>query len=505
VIQKTSAILLLCGVLFTGISGLHAQEKKGTLELMPLKAGASLYFGQMFNINDTLQDIGDFNPTLTLPTTSLWMVQEAIANERLHFALGIAGTFWYPFPESKFQGYTSYRTGGVAISQANGTYAVGDLESPWLQISVGLQGYKYNPYAKNFGEYLFRAEAYPTTVRTGDWGAIDNAGAGIWGAAFKGTFLDGKLHNDFLVTMSTERAPLHDVSFTNITRADLGGGFQIGGGVTLSRYLQIDPRKSKPPYNSTGWFTWTAEDQAWMDTSSGAAGITRTTVSGTEPDTALVVGQEYWAASQRPLVLYALNYRKQADVEYVDSKTILLMGQASFDPKKLLGLENLLNPSDLVLYGEISVLGLDNYPVYYRSLSERIPMMAGFYLPTFRYLDFLTVEVEYFRNPHMNSDAIVGLSRELRPKAPNGVQPEVPDIADPYYDGLTPDTYLTYHHDDDFKWTVTALKSFGVWSIAGQAGRDHFRPLTGFFRPSYTEAATTSDAWYYMIRFMVNI
>jgi hypothetical protein len=59
--------------------------------------------------------------------------------------------------------------------------------------------------------------------------------------------------------------------------------------------------------------------------------------------------------------------------------------------------------------------------------------------------------------------------------------------------------------EDDFKWTFTALKSFGAWNLSFQTGKDHFRPLTGAFRPSYNEAATTSDAWYYMLRLMVNI
>lgn len=505
------------GMILLASTFVGAEEDR--VKLSPLKSGASLYFGQMFNIDDSLQDHQGFNPTLTLPMTSLWMLQQATVNERLNFSLGIAGTFWYPFPEENQNGYTSYRTGGVAISQAVGEYAMGETQSPWLLISIGLQGYKYNLHTKNFGEYLFRSEAYPTTVRTGDWGAIDNAGAGIWGAAFKGTFLRGKLHNDFLVTMANERAPLHDLSFTDILRAELGGGFQVGGGVMLSRYLQVDPRKSKPRYNSTGWFTWTAADQAWLDTSSGAASSrTRTVVLQTVKnaaggdslevivDNALVAGQDYWAGSERPLVKYAVENRNGLDIEYVDTRTILLMGQASLDLKKLLGLQDRMNPSDLTLYGEISLLGLQNYPIYYRKISERMPVMAGFYLPTFRYLDFLTVEVEYFNNPHMNSDAIVGLSREPRPKSPDGVAPEIPSIADAYHDGYSAKSQFgADYHEDDFKWTVTAQKSFGVWSLAGQAGTDHYRPLTGAFRPAYTEAATTSDAWYYMLRLMVNL
>jgi hypothetical protein len=515
-----------CWIAILGLLTVSIYADDEHVKLLPLKSGASLYFGQMFNIEDSLQQGDSFNPTVTLPTTSLWMVQEAMAGDRLRFSLGIAGTFWYPFPESNVagQGWTSYRTGGVAISQAVGTYSLGELKNPWMQISVGQQGYKYNPYAKNFGEYLFRSEAYPTTVRTGDWGAIDNAGAGIWGVAFKGVFLDGMLHNDFLITMANERTPLHDVSFSNITSVEFAGMVQIGGGLMLSRYLQIDPKKSRPESQATGWFEWTAADQARLSEylrRKRAADPTFTEYSrnlvggGTVVDTALAPGT-YWAGSARDLVglvanpvgsndsiAIATGVNKNSGIEYIDTKAIMLVGRASFDPKPLLNGAKNLGSLDLVLYGEVAVLGSKNYPIYYTEISERMPMMAGFYLPTFKWLDYLTVEVEYFKNPHMNSDYMMAFYRIPQPKSPNAASPEIPLLEDPAYGVI--DQYKVNHTEDDFKWTVTAQKSFGAWNLAFQSGKDHYRPLTGAFRPSFTEAATTKDAWYYMLRFMVNI
>jgi hypothetical protein len=506
--------------------------------MQPLHIGASLYFGQMFNIEDSLQDVTNFTPTVTLPYTSLWIFQQATYKERFHFNLGIAGSFWYPFPEFKDQGWTSYRTGGVAIAQANGSYTLGELDKPWLEITVGQQGYKYNPYAKNFGEYLFRSEAYPTTVRTGDWGAIDNAGAGIWGIAAKGNFADGLFSNDFLMTLANERSPLHDISLTNISTVRLGKVFQVGAGVTMSRLIQFDPKKSKPEKAETGWFAWTADNQAKLDAyiatqlaanpnffDSASNFKRKTLVKGSDgldsiavvADKGLEVGKIYWAKSERPLVSYLSHEASQNDapakaadinvhdqLDYVDTRTIFAMGRFAFDPKPLFGLEEIMSPNDLVLYGEAAVIGFKNYPVYYRNTSERTPMTVGFYLPTFRALDYLTVEMEYFKNPHMNSDVLSALFRSPQPKSPNGQSGEIPDIADPVHDRGV-DQNNVNHTSDDIKWTVTGQKSFGVWSLAGQLGNDHFRPLTGGFRPSLTEAATTSDAWYYMVRLMVNL
>lgn len=512
-----------------------AQENK--IDLKPLSVGASLYFGQMFNIDSSLNDAANFNPTLTLPYTSFWMVQNANVNERLHLSLGIAGSFFYQFPENNTDGWTSGRSGGIGIATAVGSYDFGNLESPWLQVSVGQQGYKYNPYAKNFGEYLFRSEAYPTTVRTGDWGAIDNAGAGIWGIALKSQFHGGLFKNDIIISMANERAPLHDMSVTDIASLNIGKVFSIGGGVQFSRLIQLDPAKSKPARRETGWFTWTAADQAKLDayiqTKSAAdpayvansdnfkrktiqvVGGVETLVTGT--DTALVVGQDYWAASSRPLVKWlaepmdstyndakAAGVGKQKDIQFVDTRTTFLMGRMSFDPKPLLGLES-MGPMDLVLYGEMSVIGLDNYPIFYSKVQDRMPMMAGFYLPTFNFLDYLTVEVEQFKNPYLNSDFRLGYFREIRPKSLRGTLPANPDIGDPYYDKAEPGIADINHTEDDIKYTLTAAKSFGVWSLAFQYGKDHFRPLTSWFRPSFTEAATTSDAKYYMVRLMVNL
>ena len=498
------------------------------VELMPLHVGANLYFGQMFNVDTAIADVGNFNPTVTVPMTSLWMIQQANVGERMDFTMGLVGSLFYPFPEDNVAGYKSYRTGGFGILQANGTYKFGDVANPWMKMTIGQQGYKYNPYAKNFGEYLFRSEAYPTIIRSGDWGAIDNAGAGIWGAAAKMQFLDGMITNDFFVSMSDTRVPLYDLSFTDVVNVKLGKVLQIGGGVMLNRYVQFDPEKSSPRKTETGWIHWTAADQARLRAYVSKVATDRpASVDPTSSDkynrlfdadgkldTNIAPG-DYWAKSARPVItmlaepdtVSTASVEKAAllnnlDLNFIDSRTMYAMGRFSFDPKPLFGIEDALGAQDLVLYGEAAVIGFNNFPIYYKSISERMPIMIGFNVPTFKTLEYLTVEFEYMKNPHINSDFIPSLFRNPQPKSLDHTQPEAPSIADPKYDFGQRDINWT---KDDIKWSVTALKSFGVWNVAGQVGRDHFRPLDGYFRPSLTEAATSDKTWYYTVRLMVNI
>lgn len=526
----------LRGVAISGLAlGLvcAAAMAEDKVEMKPLRVGASLYFGQMFKVDKDLQELGNFNSTVTIPYTSLWMIQEATWNERFDFKLGIAGSFFYPFPEDNTKPWKSFRTGGVAIAQANGSYSLGEAEAPWLRLTAGQQGYKYNPYARNFGEYLFRSEAYPTTIRTGDWGAIDNAAAGIWGISAKTSLLNGMLTNDFLVTTANERVPLHDVSLTNVTTMNFGKVFSIGGGVMLSRLIEIDPEKSSPKDYKTGYFEWTAADQANLRKyinakvaqdpgflAANADFFGRTMMDSTNVvDTALEVGKTYWAASERPLVKFLTASPKLVDpaaqanganvtnkIKYVDARTIFLMGKFSFDPKPLFGGAELLGPNDLIAYGELAVIGLKNYPIYYSSVDQRMPIMFGFNLPAFGFLDFLTVEAEILKNPHMNSDYVPATFRQPQPRSVKGTDGEVPDIADPYYDkakATNKDAVDVNFTEDDMKWTLTALKSWGPMSAAFQYGTDHFRPLTDGFRPTFTEPGARKDARYYMIRLMV--
>jgi len=74
------------------------------------------------------------------------------------------------------------------------------------------------------------------------------------------------------------------------------------------------------------------------------------------------------------------------------------MGRAALDLGFLLP-EGSRSPEDLRLYAEASVLGWGNQIYFFEKRSQRMPIMFGVNVPTFRLLDVLSVQAEYYDAP----------------------------------------------------------------------------------------------------------
>jgi hypothetical protein len=106
--------------------------------------------------------------------TGVWITQEAVVSGRLRLVMGVGGIFWYAVPMSDNIN-TRITQFGPGISQAQGTYTFGDLQDPVASLQMGYFPYKYNPDAKNLGEYLMRSGTYPGTLTTGGWNMLSSA------------------------------------------------------------------------------------------------------------------------------------------------------------------------------------------------------------------------------------------------------------------------------------------------------------------------------------------
>ena len=153
-------------------------------------------------------------------------------------------------------------------------------------------------------------------------------------------------------------------------------------------------------------------------------------------------------------------------VDYFTFKAIKLMARASFNIQKMMPIA-ILNPEDLKVYGEVDLLGVKNYPGVYDDRTERMPIMLGVNLPTFRLLNTLSFEVEYFRNG--NPDDMGSQQAKLNPAYAYNAVPDnnsqdnggglgnKPNAAQQdYYSVLLKDDFD--NHRDDWKWTLYAVK-----------------------------------------------
>lgn len=170
------------------------------------------------------------------------------------------------------------------------------------------------------------------------------------------------------------------------------------------------------------------------------------------------------------------------------------MGRLSFDPKvvaKDAGADRLVGifgKEDCKIYGEVTVLGLQNQDTVYNRLSERIPCMFGFNVPTFNILDVLSCQFEYYDSPYPDNYANI---------YPTEIFSGTPA---PAINNLGSYTLADYQHDH-WKWSIYANKFFGTdrhFGIIAQAARDHWRTTTSYDQAAdYEEALTRPNQWYW--------
>ena len=167
------------------------------------------------------------------------------------------------------------------------------------------------------------------------------------------------------------------------------------------------------------------------------------------------------------------------------------MARFSFDIKKFLPFRNVFGKEDLKLYGEGAILGLENYPAStlydstnqnnpygYNKLSQKMPIMLGLDIPTFRVLDVLALETEWYGCPY--PDGYMEIVR-------NGLP--------------IPDQYTNYQNTP-WKWSVYAKKEVAAgFSLVAQCARDHTRLTTELAKNvDYDETLVGNNQWWWMAK-----
>jgi hypothetical protein len=322
----------------------------------------------------------------------------------------------------------------------------GDTASPWLSVTFGRFPYKYDPDAKNLGEYLFRSGTYPAYLINN----FDLPFARLTGFKLSSN-LFGILHQDLMLTFETDVPPYYDASLSYIVNCDVGKYLNVGAGVEFAHLISVDESQTTPVSTRTRYTTGT-------DTTS----------------------------------------------HYYTFRGTKLMGRMSFDPKPFFP-HSIFGKEDLKLYAEAAILGLESYPANdsinsnnsnhnnifgYDSLLNKIPVMIGFNIPAFKLLDVFSLEVEWYGSNYPNNYATELGKGNLQ------------SLPLPDFYGRSDWEYVTA---DNWKWSVYMKKMFmnDHFGVILQLARDHMRVESLLDEAKFydlEEALGQNRMWWWMIK-----
>lgn len=340
------------------------------------------------------------------------------------------------------------------------------LDNDSLAIELGFFPFKYNFQSTNLGEYLFRSGTYPGWLVSGFEHSIDRPKlAGVHISYTMGSTVS--LKQDLIVNTELDVVPYRDIHLTYIATPSIGRFLNLGLGIQLARLIVLDPHKttigSDPIYNDK-----------W-DNKNGYKHIVMNIDS---------TSNLYDTIYDTTLTKYTFRGTK-------------LMGRAMFDIKQLFGgCEEIFGSEDLKLYGEMAILGVKNYSGWYSKRKDRIPMMIGFNFPAFKVLDVLSIEVERYQSPYINTQDFIWQGSSPVPYI-SGIRAPI-DYDDSWNDSMA----VT---DDDIRWSIYASKKIGNHiRLSAQAACDHTPKFWHTPSPpssvKYSDMVPKNDDWYFMMR-----
>jgi hypothetical protein len=332
------------------------------------------------------------------------------------------------------------------------TYSFGDIIAPFLQFTLGYFPFKYNPDARDLGEYLYRSGTYPGYLIND----FDYPQARLAGLKVSSNLFD-IFHQDLLITTGTDRPPFFDLNLGYIVSLDFG------------KFLTI-----------------------------GAGGMYQSLISTNNDITSPKLAENLYLKNP---VLDPITNTYSGDTAYYTFAGLKLMGRLSFDPKRIFlpSAEQLgvFGIEDLKIFGEITILGVKNYPVDvispnnpnpygYDTLLQKIPIMFGLNIPTFKFLDVFSAQAEWYDCQYPNNYQFKGMA-------------QITPTPCPQTSGVSPNNYSEL---DNLKWSLYAKKSFknGLF-IVGQVANDHIRNETPIAASvDFEDALRTDRSWWWALK-----
>jgi hypothetical protein len=426
-------------------------------------------FNQYGNEKTGDQDIS----ALPLNRMNVMAIQD-IAVERFDISVGLSALVWWPY-DGGLSTDLKQRLVNVKpmVPVARARWQFGSPETVAGSVQVGTFNYKYNPDAKNLGEYLYRSGTYPGFLWSNDgWLLMNRAGAYSHGLLATLAQFNGTLKHNLSLFMETQYSPVGDFSpgydFSYTTK-----WLDLGGGAVLNHYLPIRPSALKPKNEANSYVRV-------MDSVTNAGGGIDTRI--------------YYAPKSEVANLQLQHATDPEEISRWTSKGVKVMGRAALNLGNLIP-DELRSPEDGRVFAEVALLGVENQPLFYEKRSQRMPLMLGVNIPTGKLLDLLCLQVEYYKSPYNDIDYFNAQS------LPVWKTTFAKDSTDKYLTDAGGKVIPMAITKDDLKWSVYAKrivnKSITVYA---QAASDHFRLTDADYRVTPVPLTTKPSQWYYLLR-----
>jgi hypothetical protein len=389
---------------------------------------------------------------------TLVLSMEGRYGEDWAFKSGLMGFLWWPFNTNPTEPVNRTMRSEIRIYEASAKRSFTDSETDPRFLELGYLRYKYNRDAHNLGEYLYRSGTYPGIVTTTDgFQLMDDALFETLGAHFRYTHGGGMISHDINLFAETFMAPVGDLTPAYEVSLNLPL-LQLGAGAAWNRGIAWRPSRLRPktPDNAFAKVT---------DVQTDASGKT---------DTVVIAGRLDQIAAFAPIDTAILGYWTKRGVK--------LMARGALDLGFLLP-DGLRGTEDLRIFAEAAVLGWENQGFFYENRRQRIPVMVGLNVPTFRALDLLSIQTEYYPARFDNIQSYTTSSF-------------------PVWDVESFSTYdPSKYRRDDWKWSIYAVRSLGKLArFRAQVANDHLRPREFLLQQSDETVTRRPSHWYYLLR-----
>jgi hypothetical protein len=380
-------------------------------------------------------------------------------NDHLDIAIAPEVKLWFDTYPWQTMGNTAFAfpfsqrsTVSLADAQARlsfvnpGVYAV--------SCAAGVMPYKYDNDAKNLGEYLFRTGARPAYI----YNSFDFAFSRLNGLRLNTTAFDNLSLDVFLIT-ETQAKPALDWSIACLASYKLPSILDIGAGVMFDRLFPVMNSRTKPIDKDNAYYTEEGEKKYWK-------------FGGTKAVATLCVDPKF--------------FLPEGLKGFFGEKDLKVYSEAA-----VLGIENTTpytHPIDAGGNPDTTRFVIDSAKLFYTDILERIPVMFGFNVPTFKVLDYLSVELEWYGWQYPNSFGNQGFQILLPTPIP--VQSGKESL---------------YQVDDNWKYSFNIKRTiYGHLSIIGQIARDHTQH--DMYYPAYEaknlyeEVFSQKDNWGWWVK-----